>query len=135
MRVSLLLFFVLTGCAVYPPLQPERASEQDTAQQGPRVIAANFQQTDSVSIVRAQVQPSGARVKEVRLVFQEAPIELKMMQVSDQVWEAVVPPSRLKQLSIPGQTPIYHVRVIALDEGGLLSMVNPVLQLVVQSQG
>ena len=58
-----------------------------------------------------------------------------MVQVSDTQWEVIVPSSRLQQLSIPGQTTLYHARVIALDEGGLLSMANPVLQLSVQATG
>ncbi|HCM39187.1 MAG: hypothetical protein A2Z97_06985 [Bdellovibrionales bacterium GWB1_52_6] len=138
-RFALLIFLVaalVTGCASYPPLSGSSDSGRDPQQQGPQVISADLQTNPAAPVkVTAEVRPTGARVKEVRLVFQEAPIELRMVQVSDTQWEVIVPSSRLQQLSIPGQTTLYHARVIALDEGGLLSMANPVLQLSVQATG
>ena len=129
----------MSGCAT---LRGEKGGE-DIAATGPTVINVrtnpgtieldrSFRPMKGAEVL-ADVKDFTAKVTDVRLRFQHAPLEIPMQHVGGTTWRAQLTPEQLKLLAVSGQTISYDATIIARDENGKVAMSKDPVKVAVKA--
>jgi hypothetical protein len=74
--------------------------------------------------VLADVKDFNSKVKDVKLQFENVPLEIPMENIGGSTWRAQLTPRQLEMLAVNGKTTSYKAHVVARDEDGK-SAVSP----------
>jgi hypothetical protein len=82
--------------------------------------------------ILAEVKDFNSKIKEVRLRFVRAPLEIPMEFVGGTTWRASLTPQQIKTLAIGGQTTTYEVNVIARNQDGQVAVSKKPLEVAIK---
>jgi hypothetical protein len=130
----------VSGCST---LGGSQSSGQALNTQGPTVLNARTNpstielnkswQPTSQAEVLAEVKDFNSDIKDVKLRFDRAPIEIPMQHVSGTTWRAELSPDQLKTLAVAGQTMRYDANIIVTNADGQVAMSPSPVQVAVSA--
>ncbi len=118
--------FLLNGCSNMPKTGGDESKELSYT--GPTILNPrtipekvelnkNLQPSQPVQVL-ADVKDFRSPITSVKLKFINVPLELPMQRMAGTTWSVRVPPERLKDLAVAGQTMNYDATIIATNEKG-----------------
>ena len=125
----LALILMFAGCSSASKQQQNKpiqiSSNSPTilnARAEPGTISLNSDmQPMSPARVVADVKDFNTRVVDVRLKFDDVPLEVPMENIGGTTWRAEITPQELQMLAVSGRTVKYKTTIIAKDANGIVS--------------
>lgn len=118
-----------TGCS---SIMGKKESDEDIARSGPTVLYARTEPgTIELNRDLAPLQPARViadvkdfknQVTDVKLQFNNVPLEIPMTNVGGTTWQAEISPRQLEMLAVSGRTMSYEAQVIAKNNKGQVAM-------------
>jgi len=130
---------VMTACST----TPGQTSGEQISRSGPSVVDAraingtielnkSFQTSRPAEIV-ANVKDFSSKIKDVRLRFLHAPLEVPMKYQGGTTWRAELSKEQLKLLAVSGQTMRYDANVIATNANGQVAMSREPVEISIKA--
>lgn len=120
-----------------------KESGEKIASSGPTVLFARTQpgtielDRDLVPIQSAQVladvKDFKSKITDVKLQFQNVPLEVPMENIGGTTWRAVLSPRQLELLAVSGKTIKYDAQVVARNEEGQVGMSEKPVQVAIKA--
>jgi len=119
---------VFAAVVLYPGCSTGQQQAIELSQNGPTVVNARAEPGVIVlnrdllpnrpAEVLADVKDFKSNILDVRLKFQDVPMEVPMQNIGGTTWRAELTPQQLQQLAISGQTVKYAATVVARNTKG-----------------
>lgn len=120
--------FVFLAIVLYPGCSTGQQQAIELSQNGPTVLNARAEPGVVVlnrdllpnrpAEVLADVKDFKSNILDVRLKFEDVPMEVPMQNIGGTTWRAELTPQQLQQLAISGKTVKYAATVVARNTKG-----------------
>lgn len=83
--------------------------------------------------VLADVKDFNSQIKDVKLRFIHAPLEIPMKNIGGTTWRATLSPEQLKMLAVSGKTMNYDADIIAQNDAGQFATTDKPVEISIKT--